>query len=43
MTIKKDGENYPQYIKIGDSDGEVYEILKGIERNVQVVKSELSY
>ena len=43
VTIKKDGENYPQYIKIGDSDGEVYEILKGIERNVQVVKSELSY
>ena len=43
VTIKKDGEDYQQYIRIGDSDGEVYEVLKGLERNTQIVKSELSY
>ena len=43
VTIKKNEKNIQQYIKIGDSDGEVYEILKGIERNSQIVKSELSY
>ena len=43
VTIKKDGENCQQYIKIGDSDGEVYEINQGINKKTKIYKVTSNY